>query len=92
MVNWKKCKIEKKFYIDWQNSFGFVLDDLISHKDGVNVGIICANSHPFNTYQEGDYIEFDSDRVKQENKSYVLNDINLVRKISSSMTSPVMLW
>lgn len=85
MTNWKTCKIIKKNYIEHKNCFGFVLDGIILfHKNGADCYIDCANSHPFNTFQEGDYIEINLDRVEQENMYYVFNDINVVRKISLS--------
>jgi len=56
----------------------------MSYRDGVSCLINCDNSCPFNTYQVGDYIEVDLDRVEQENKFYIFNNINVVRKVDSS--------
>jgi len=96
MTNWKTYKIkcinsnsEKVLF-----NLGWRWEAHVSFKDENKIGeeklwtyIYCANTSPFNTWQEGDYIEIDNDKTRYKSAWDVFNDTSIVRKVSSSMTS-----
>jgi hypothetical protein len=58
--------------------------DYKKRRDNIFAYITCANTYPFNTWREGDYIEIDNDKTQYKSEYDVFNDTNIVRKVSSS--------
>jgi hypothetical protein len=82
MTNYKTFKITSKELTCGDPTF--YLDSRLTYKDGNRDFIICdANYFSFNDYHEGDYLEIDTDRIKncRSGDSY---DTSAVRKVSSS--------
>lgn len=85
MTDWQKRKITGKQVHSNFDFISFDLDDYVENRERLGGSFIfLANSYPFNTYQEGDYIEIDFDKTGCKERGHIFDDSSIVRKFGSS--------
>jgi len=85
MTNWQKFKIKTvslpdgtyRNMTDW---IFFALDSYYTCSGGEINCFFCVDSYPFNTWQEGNYLEIDLDKIRHYEKRHVFDDTNVIRK------------
>lgn len=93
MTNWKTYKIEgihthytakNKILFNLGSKDEAHVEYKVENGDPSFVWVSCTDTYPFNTWEEGDYIEIDNDKTRYESPYEVFDDTSIVRKVSSS--------